>query len=104
MLVGLRPTTGRISRYGVIPITADHDTAGPMTRTVADAAILLGVVEGVDPKDPATKTCTAPAGRDYTKFLKAGALKGARIGIPRAFYYDSITLPGETRERRGLNA
>jgi len=105
MLVGLRPTIGRISRYGIIPITADHDTAGPMTRTVADAAILLGVLEGAapDPKDPATKTCAAPAGHDYTKFLKAGALKGARIGIPRAFYYNSITLPGEQRERRGLN-
>jgi len=105
MLVGLRPTIGRISRFGVIPITADHDTAGPMTRTVADAAILLGVLEGAvpDPRDAATKTCTAPPGRDYTKFLKAGALKGARIGIPRAFYYDSITLPGEARERRGLN-
>src|SRR5580698_3481359 len=67
MLVGLRPTIGRISRYGVIPITADHDTAGPMTRTVADAAILLGVLEGApDPQDAATKTCTAPAGHDYT--------------------------------------
>src|SRR5580704_7892135 len=105
MLVGLRPTIGRISRYGVIPITADHDTAGPMTRNVADAAILLGVLEGAapDPRDPATKTCTAPPGRDYTKFLKAGALKGARIGVPRTFYYSSVTLPGETRERRGLN-
>jgi amidase len=105
MLVGLRPTIGRISRYGVIPITADHDTAGPMTRTVADAAILLGVLEGAapDPNDPATRTCTPPPGRDYTRFLKAGALKGARIGIPRAFYYESITLPGEGRERRGLN-
>jgi amidase len=104
MLVGLRPTIGRISRYGVIPITADHDTAGPMTRTVADAAVMLGVLEGSpDPKDAATKTCTAPAGHDYTKFLKADGLKGARIGIPRAFYYNSITLPGETRERRGLN-
>jgi amidase len=105
MLVGLRPTIGRISRYGVIPITADHDTAGPMTRTVADAAILLGVLEGAapDPNDPATKTCTAPPGHDYTKFLKTGALKGARIGIPRAFYYDSITPTGEARERRGLN-
>jgi amidase len=104
MLVGLRPTIGRISRYGVIPITADHDTAGPMTRTVADAAILLGVLESAapDPNDPATRTCTAPPGRDYTKFLKAGALKGARIGIPRAFYYDSIKLAGEERERRGL--
>jgi amidase len=105
MLVGLRPTIGRISRYGVIPITADHDTAGPMTRTVADAAILFGVLEGAspDPNDPATRTCTPPPGHDYTKFLNAGALKGARIGIPRAVYYDNITLPGETRERRGLN-
>src|SRR3984893_2971497 len=106
MLVGLRPTIGRISRYGIIPITADHDTAGPMTRTVADAAIMMGVLEGAspDPHDPATKTCTPPPGRDYTKFLKADALKGARIGIPRAVYYDSITLPGEERPRRGLNA
>jgi amidase len=105
MLVGLRPTIGRISRHGVIPITADHDTAGPMTRTVADAAILLGVLESAapDPNDPATNTCTPPPGHDYTRFLNAGALKGARIGIPRAFYYDGITLPGETRERRGLN-
>lgn len=105
MLVGLRPTIGRISRYGIIPITADHDTAGPMTRTVADAAVMMGVLESAspDPNDPATNTCTPPPGRDYTKFLKAGALKGARIGIPRAFYYDSITLPGEARPRRGLN-
>ncbi len=73
MLVGIRPTIGRISRYGVIPITADHDTAGPMTRTVADAAILMGGLESAspDPQDPATRTCTPPPGRDYTKFLKA---------------------------------
>jgi len=90
MLVGIRPTIGRISRYGVIPITADHDTAGPMARTVTDAAILLGALESAspDPNDPATTTCTPPPGRDYTKFLRAGALRGARIGIPRAFYYD----------------
>jgi amidase len=105
MLVGIRPTIGRISRYGVIPITADHDTAGPMTRTVADAAIMLGVMEGAspDPNDAATKSCTPPPGRDYTKFLNAGGLKGARIGIPRAFYYDSITPPGEERARGGIN-
>jgi amidase len=97
MLVGIRPTIGRISRYGVIPITADHDTAGPMTRTVADAAIMLGALEGPspDPNDPATTTCTPPPGRDYTKFLKVDGLRGARIGIPRAFYYDRITLPGD---------
>jgi amidase len=104
MLVGIRPTIGRISRYGVIPITADHDTAGPMTRTVADSAIMLGVMEGAspDPNDAATKTCTPPPARDYTTFLDAGALKGARIGIPRAFYYDRVTLPGEERPRGGL--
>ena len=105
MLVGIRPTIGRISRYGVIPITADHDTAGPMTRTVADAAIMLGALEGAapDPNDAATRTCTPPPGRDYTKFLRADALNGARIGVPRAFYYDRIMLPGESAPRGGLN-
>jgi amidase len=105
MLVGIRPTLGRISRYGVIPITADHDTAGPMARTVTDAAVLMGVLESgsPDPNDPATQACTPPPDRDYTAFLNAGALKGARIGIPRAFYIDPITLPGEAEPRGGLN-
>jgi len=106
MLVGIRPTIGRISRYGVIPITADHDTAGPMTRTVADAAIMLGAMEGAtpDPNDAATRTCTPPPNRDYTPFLNAGGLKGARIGVPRSFYIDPVTLPGESRPRGGINA
>ena len=106
MLVGIRPTIGRISRYGVIPITADHDTAGPMTRTVADSAIMLGAMEGAapDPNDAATKTCTAPPNRDYTRFLNASGLKGVRIGVPRAFYIDRITVPGEKTPRGGLNA
>jgi len=106
MLVGIRPTIGRISRYGVIPITADHDTAGPMTRFVADAAIMLGVLESPspDPNDAATRTCTPPPNRDYTPFLKADGLKGKRIGIPRAFYYDAVTLPGESQARGGVNA
>jgi amidase len=106
MLVGIRPTIGRISRYGVIPITADHDTAGPMTRTVADAAIMLGAMENAspDPNDAATKTCAPPPNRDYTQYLNASGLKGARIGIPRAFYYDEVTLPGEESSRGGLNA
>jgi len=105
MLVGIRPTIGRISRYGVIPITADHDTAGPMTRTVTDAAIMLGALESPAPDahDPATATCTPPPGRDYTKFLRADGLKGARIGVPRAFYYDRVTLPGESSPRGGIN-
>ena len=105
MLVGIRPTLGRISRYGIIPITAQHDTAGPMARTVADAAIMLGALESPapDPQDPATTTCTPPPGRDYTKFLNARGLAGARIGVPRAYYYDRVTLPGDERERGGLN-
>ena len=106
MLAAVKPTVGRVSRYGVIPITADQDTPGPMARTVTDAAILLGALEGAapDPNDPATKTCAPPPGRDYTKFLEAGALKGARIGIPRAFFYDKFTPPGGKESRGGLNA
>src|SRR5215468_4427854 len=90
MLAGIKPTVGRISRYGMIPITADQDTPGPMARTVTDAAIMLGVLEGrtPDPHDPATQTCAPPAGHSYARFLRAGGLKGARIGIPRAFFYD----------------
>ena len=97
MLVGIKPTVGRISRYGIIPITADQDTAGPMAKTVTDAAILLGALESKnpDPNDPATQKCSAPPGRDYRRYLKPDGLKGARIGIPRAFYYDPVVPPGE---------
>jgi amidase len=105
MLAAIKPTVGRISRYGVIPITADQDTAGPMAKSVTDVAIMFGVLESAapDPNDPATKTCTPPAGRDYTRFLKADGLKGARIGIPRAFFYDKTTPPGAKEPRGGLN-
>jgi amidase len=105
MLAAIKPTVGRISRYGVIPITADQDTAGPMAKSVADAAILFGALESAspDPNDPATKACQPPPNRDYTPFLKGGALKGARIGIPRANYYDRLTLPGDKEPRGGLN-
>ena len=104
-LVGIKPTVGRVSRYGVIPITADQDTPGPMTRSVTDAAIMLGAMEGAapDPNDAATKLCPPPAGRDYTKFLDSTALKGARIGIPRAFFYDRVTAGGSTVPRGGLS-
>lgn len=104
MLAGVKPTVGRISRWGVIPITGDQDTAGPMTRTVTDAAILLGVLEGdaPDPNDPATQTCERPSGGDYTQFLDAGALEGARIGIPRSLYFDSVQVPGSDAWRGGL--
>jgi amidase len=106
MLVGIKPTVGRVSRYGVIPITADQDTAGPLARTVTDAAILLGTLESAtpDPNDPATNTCMPPPGRDYTRFLHPGALKGAHFGIPRAFFYDKVTPPGAKEPRGGLDA
>jgi amidase len=90
MLVGIKPTVGRISRHGIIPITADQDTAGPMARTVADAAILLGVLEGAapDPRDSATKACSRMAKGDYTRFLNRRGLAGARIGVPRGSFVD----------------
>src|SRR5437667_1181595 len=105
MLAGIKPTVGRISRYGVIPITADQDTAGPMAKSVADVAIMLGALESAspDPNDAATRTCPPPPGRNYTRLLKADGLKRARIGIPRAFYYDRATPPGEREPRGGLN-
>jgi amidase len=105
MLVGIKPTVGRVSRYGIIPLTADQDTAGPMARTVTDAAILLGALEGSvpDPNDPGLAGCPLPANRDYTPHLERDGLKGARIGIPRAFFYDPVTPPGETAPRGGLD-
>jgi amidase len=104
MLVGIKPTVGRVSRYGVIPIAADQDTPGPMARSVADAAIMLGALEGAtpDPNDAATSACTPPPQRDYTKFLRREALKGARLGIPRAFYYNAAATPGERGSQGGL--
>ncbi|MCC7417116.1 MAG: amidase [Acidobacteria bacterium] len=104
MLVGIKPTLGRVSRYGVIPITADQDTAGPMAKSVRDAALLLGVLEGraPDPHDPATTRCTPPPNHDYTAFLDAGGLKGARIGIPRAYYYDPVASPGAGASKGNL--
>src|SRR5262245_57241759 len=106
MLAAIKPTVGRISRYGVIPITADQDTAGPMAKSVADVAIMFGAMESAspDPNDAATTKCTPAPGRDYTKFLKPDGLKGARIGIPRAFYYDEFPPPGGTGQKGGLNA
>jgi len=105
MLAAIKPTLGRISRHGIIPITADQDTAGPMARNVADAAILLGVLEGAaaDANDPATSRCSRVPGGDYTRFLNAAGLKGARIGIPRAFFYEKFTPPGAKEPRGGLD-
>ncbi len=105
MLAAVKPTVGRVSRYGVIPITADQDTAGPMAKSVTDVAILLGALEGAapDPNDSATSRCPPPPGRDYTRFLNPKGLHGARIGIPRAYFYDKATPPGAKEPRGGLN-
>jgi amidase len=80
-IVGIKPTVGLLSRSGIIPIAHSQDTAGPMCRTVADAAILLGAMAGVDERDEATLASRGKAAADYTKFLDANGLKGARIGV-----------------------
>jgi amidase len=82
-LVGIKPTLGLISRAGIIPIAHSQDTAGPMCRTVTDAAILLGALTGIDSRDDATKAGARKSFADYTKFLDANSLKGARIGVHR---------------------
>ena len=84
-IVGLKPTHGLMSRDGIVPLALSFDTAGPMARSVFDVAVALGAMTGVDPADPATKKSEGKFAADYTKFLKAGSLQGARIGIARDF-------------------
>ncbi len=81
-LVGVKPTLGLVSRSGIVPIAFSQDTAGPMARTVWDAALLLAAMAGPDPADPAT--ARAPSRADYSPFLRPGALRGARVGVARA--------------------
>lgn len=82
-LVGIKPTVGLWSRSGLIPVTYSFDSAGPIARTVTDAAILLGALTGIDPRDEATSASNGHALTDYTTALDKGALKGARIGVLR---------------------
>ena len=82
-LVGIKPTLGLVSRAGIIPIAHSQDTAGPMARTVRDAAILLGAIAAVDPRDAATADARGHIEADYTQFLDPNGLKGARIGVAR---------------------
>jgi amidase len=82
-LVGIKPTVGLIGRSGIIPISHSQDTAGPMTRTVRDTAILLGALTGIDPRDDATKPSQGKSYSDYTRFLDANGLRGARVGVVR---------------------
>jgi amidase len=85
-LVGIKPTLGLISRAGIIPISHSQDTAGPMARSVRDAAILLGALAGVDPRDSATSASTGKIALDYTSFLDPNGLRGARIGVARKYF------------------
>jgi amidase len=83
-LVGIKPTMGLVSRSGIVPISHSQDIAGPMARTVADAALLLGALTGVDPADPVTEASEGRRAADYTRFLDPAGLRGARIGVARA--------------------
>ncbi|MFD0618846.1 amidase family protein [Paenibacillus sp. GCM10027629] len=87
-IVGIKPTIGLVSRTGIIPIAHSQDSAGPMTRTVRDTAILLGAMTGVDLRDPATASSEEHAHSDYTQFLDADYLQNARIGVPRCYIRD----------------
>lgn len=82
-LVGIKPTLGLVSRAGIIPIAHSQDTAGPMTRTVTDAAIILGAIAGIDPRDAATNASRGKAVADYTQFLDKDGLRGMRLGVVR---------------------
>jgi amidase len=86
-IVGIKPTLGLVSRAGIIPIAHSQDTAGPMTRTVTDAAILLNTLAGIDTRDSATASSRGKASTDYTRFLDPNGLKGARLGIARAKFF-----------------
>ncbi|MBN1318904.1 MAG: amidase, partial [Anaerolineales bacterium] len=85
-LVGIKPTVGLVGRSGIVPIAHSQDTAGPMTRTVADAAIILGALTGIDPRDTITKKSDGKSHTDYTQFLDPDGLRGARIGVARDYF------------------
>lgn len=85
-IVGIKPTVGLVSRSGIIPIAHSQDTAGPMARTLSDAAMLLSVLAGIDPEDSATAASREKAVDDYTRFLDPKGLKGARLGIARGYF------------------
>jgi len=85
LLIRLRPTYGLLSRTGIVPNALSLDTAGPMARSVYDIAVVLGVTAGIDPADAATMKSAGKVETDYTKFLKVGSLKGARIGVLRGY-------------------
>lgn len=100
-IVGIKPTVGLISRTGIIPLAESQDTAGPMARTVADAAATLGVLTGVDPSDAITAESEGKAIKDYTSHLKLDGLKNARIGVDYSFFYGSDEEKAELKQILG---
>jgi amidase len=105
--VGIKPTRGLISRGGVIPLLGQNDTPGPIDQNVTDSAVMLGLMTGVDPRDPVTAKQIGHSGDDYTRFLDANALQGARIGIqkPVPVVEDgAFEIPGLGQIRSGLEA
>jgi len=101
-LVGIKTTVGLVSRNGIIPISQTQDGAGPMCRTVRDAATLLGVLTGVDPADAATAASSGKSFRDYTQFCDPNGLKGARIGVARKYF--GFSDPVDTLMEQALDA
>ena len=91
-IVGLKPTVGLVSRRGVVPISHSQDTAGPLTRSVRDAAILLGALAGPDAQDPASGAARGHLESDYVRYLDVDGLRGARLGIARRFFADNAPL------------
>jgi amidase len=97
-VVGIKPTLGLVSRTGILPITAEQDTAGPIARSVTDAAIVLGVIAGFDRDDPATLACLSPGKcqHDYTRYLRRDALRHARLAVPHTPYWTGFS-PEQTQ-------
>lgn len=91
-IVGIKPTRGLLSRDGIIPLALSFDTGGPLTRTVTDAAIALGIMTGVDPSDPVTLDSEGKFFNDYTSFLKKDALRGARFGVVTNFFGGNVEI------------
>jgi amidase len=93
-IVGLKPTVGLVSRSGIVPISHSQDTAGPLARSVRDAAILLGAIAGSDPADPASAAAANHYETDYVRYLNPDGLKGARLGIARRFFAENAPMDG----------
>jgi amidase len=93
-IVGVKPTVGLVSRSGIVPISHSQDTAGPLARSVRDAAVLLGAMAGPDASDPASAAVGERFESDYVRFLDLDGLRGARLGIARRFFAESAPLNG----------